>query len=332
MGACNFDISIVIPVYNQMADGGHMLRQCVGSVAVPQSFRQQIILVDDGSTDSSGAECDRMAAEFATVCSITVIHRANGGLAAARNTGVEAAGGRYVFFLDADDMVLPCSLNRLLEVADSFAGQRPLIVCGGWTQTAPAPTDATQACTGALTAVAYDPKRFLRDTLFQTGGHPSACGILVELRLARTVRFTEGIWYEDLDWLPRLYLAAATVIKVAQPCYYYRQHKDSFLHRWSHGRLDVLAVTARLENVIANEAPELLPAAHDRRLSANFNIMGLALLAGETKVADDCWQIVRQYRAASLFGRHTRLKNRIGAALSYLGRPIMSQFLKFVYR
>ena len=82
-------VSVVIPVYNVE----RYLQECVESV-LKQSFQDyEIILVDDGSTDTSGTLCDSLKK---TDNRISVIHRENGGLSAARNTGLKAAQGEYV--------------------------------------------------------------------------------------------------------------------------------------------------------------------------------------------------------------------------------------------
>ena len=103
-------ISVVIPVYNVEA----YLRECVDSVLCQTMQDFEIILIDDGATDSSGAICD----EYGTKDSrIRVIHQPNGGLSAARNTGLDAAIGEYVYFLDSDDYIKPYALEHLLQLA-----------------------------------------------------------------------------------------------------------------------------------------------------------------------------------------------------------------------
>ncbi len=92
----NPKVSIIIPVYNS----AQYLRQCVSSIAA-QTYREiEILLIDDGSTDQSGALCDALAAEDSR---IVVIHQENAGTSAARNTGLEHASGSYITFTDNDD-------------------------------------------------------------------------------------------------------------------------------------------------------------------------------------------------------------------------------------
>ena len=99
--------SIIIPVYNVQ----NYLSACVKSVVEQPGPRDwESILVDDGSTDQSGAMCDALAAELP---GLQVIHRENGGLAAARNTGLKAATGDWLLFLDSDDAMAPGLLAQL---------------------------------------------------------------------------------------------------------------------------------------------------------------------------------------------------------------------------
>lgn len=102
-------LSIVIPIYNKEA----YVEVCLKSL-LEQDFQDfELIAVDDGSTDGSGDLCDRMAAKDQR---IRVIHQKNGGVTAARRRGVEEARGRYIMFVDADDMLLPHAM-RVLHTA-----------------------------------------------------------------------------------------------------------------------------------------------------------------------------------------------------------------------
>lgn len=99
-------VSVIIPVYNVAA----YLEECVQSVLNQTYTNLEIILVDDGSTDDSGAMCDRFAA---TDPRVRVIHRENGGLSAARNTGLTNANGQFLYFLDSDDWIDPDTVEQL---------------------------------------------------------------------------------------------------------------------------------------------------------------------------------------------------------------------------
>lgn len=100
--------SVIMPIYNVE----NYLRRCVSSV-LEQNFSDiEIILVNDGSTDNSGTLCDSLSCE--NPC-IRVIHKENGGLSSARNAGVEAAKGKYIWFVDSDDWIEAGSLKKLYD-------------------------------------------------------------------------------------------------------------------------------------------------------------------------------------------------------------------------
>ena len=105
------EVSVVIPVYNKV----EYVERCLRSVLAQEMEGFEVIAVDDGSTDGSGAVCDRLAAEDAR---LRVIHTPNGGVTAARRRGVEAARGRYITFADADDAMLPGGLRSLCEAME----------------------------------------------------------------------------------------------------------------------------------------------------------------------------------------------------------------------
>lgn len=102
-------ISIIVPVYNVEA----FLSECLESIS-GQTFRDfEAILVDDGSTDSSGKICEDYCLKDNR---FRVIHQPNAGLGPARNTGIEASTGQYVMFVDSDDVIAPNLVETLLNL------------------------------------------------------------------------------------------------------------------------------------------------------------------------------------------------------------------------
>lgn len=94
------NISVIIPCYKAAAT----LRRAAASALADAPAGLELLLVDDGSPDDTGPLCDTLAAEDPRV---RALHRPNGGAGAARNTGLDAARGNWVLFLDADDVLLP---------------------------------------------------------------------------------------------------------------------------------------------------------------------------------------------------------------------------------
>lgn len=112
--------SFVIPVYN--CEG--TVQACVESILRQELEEPEILLINDGSTDRSGAVCDALAEKNAGV---RVIHQSNGGVSAARNRGIREAKGEYLFFVDADDVLLPFHP----EVWETLREEKPDILVFG---------------------------------------------------------------------------------------------------------------------------------------------------------------------------------------------------------
>lgn len=104
----NLKVSVIIPVYNVEP----FLRRCIESILVQTWDYFEVILVDDGSTDLSGNICDEMGKRDSR---IKIIHKKNAGVSAARNTGIEAASGGFICFVDGDDYVMDDYIEYMLE-------------------------------------------------------------------------------------------------------------------------------------------------------------------------------------------------------------------------
>ena len=104
-------VSVIIPVYKTEK----YLELAVNSV-LNQTYKNiEIILVDDGSPDNCPQLCDALAEKYDC---IKVVHKENGGLSSARNTGIENATGEYLYFLDSDDTIIDCTIADMVEIAE----------------------------------------------------------------------------------------------------------------------------------------------------------------------------------------------------------------------
>lgn len=111
-------VSIVMPVYNT----GKYLKEAIDSVVAQTFTNWELILVDDGSSDQSGAICDEYAKLDRRIC---VVHKENQGVSCARNTGIELAKGEWLYFIDSDD----CIEDNLLEMLLQYSDGVDLVVC-----------------------------------------------------------------------------------------------------------------------------------------------------------------------------------------------------------
>lgn len=211
-------ISVIVPVYKTEK----YLRKCVGSITAQTYDELEIILVDDGSPDRSGAICDELAKADSR---IKVIHKTNGGLSSARNVGIDAATGDYLGFVDSDDWIEPemfeVLLNRLLLSDADISCCNIMRIRGD--ERLPIIRDIylDVIYTGKEAAV-----RLLDDDekiLF------SVANKLFRANVFRDLRMREGILFEDFQIMPRLLLRARKVTCTGQPFYDYYESPGSIL-------------------------------------------------------------------------------------------------------
>ena len=204
-------LSIIIPIYN-VED---TLRRCLESVLGQMDDRMEVIIVDDGSTDTSGQIAEQMTAGR-TDCRL--ICQANKGLSAARNAGIEAATGEYITFTDSDDFVARGTYTALLAVLEEHPAydilEYPVMEHYGH------PTKQhlltfPDAVVGSI-----------RD-YWLCGGHlhTYACNKLYRRELFADIHFPEGKAFEDAYTYPFL-LQRAKVVATTSVGRYYYCHND----------------------------------------------------------------------------------------------------------
>lgn len=314
-------ISVIVPVYGVEK----YLRQCVESVLAQTFTRWELILVDDGSPDGSPEICDH----FASIDTrITVIHQPNRGVSAARNVGIEVAQGDYITFLDGDDSFDDSYLQRMYSaVVDTGCS----VACCDFFEY----NDGEEIVKKREKSVrVYRAEEFVRDILYQRLCNNSVWAKLYSRDVIGELRFNKDIRYEDLDLFYRFLLRTEKIAYLPMSLYNYRQSESSYMHRFTLQRADVLDVTDRMAAWIGANKPELLPAALDRRMSAHFNIYGLMAANGvrNKELEDRCWHMIRAQRRASLFDPRVRLKNKLGALLSFLGPRALRTVSSVIYK
>ena len=224
--------SVVIPVYNVK----DYLEKCVDSVLAQDCGDYEIILVDDGSTDGvSPGLCDRYA--LANPDRIRVIHQENQGLGGARNTGLEAARGEYLFFVDSDDRIVPHALSYLEGQIRQTHADMYLFRLFYDRDGVLTPADPLRVPTDVVLHPAQCPELLLES--------PSASVRVCRrsLFLEGQIRFPAGIWYEDLATTPKCLLHARSVVALSEPLYCYLLRDGSIMRNANLKRnLEILDV------------------------------------------------------------------------------------------
>lgn len=215
-------LSIVIPVYRVE----QYLAACVQSVLEQDWTDWEAILVDDGSPDRCGALCDAWAMRDSR---IRAIHRENGGLSAARNTGIDAATGDYVLFLDSDDWLAPGALACLAETAQTDDSDMVLF---DYARFDDAGTPLTEAH-GHIPAGHYTRTQALALFAENRAALITACTKIYRRSLFDAVRFPEGKINEDEFTAHRFLAACRSLSVVEKPLYCYRDRPGSIMNTLS---------------------------------------------------------------------------------------------------
>ncbi|MDE5874723.1 MAG: glycosyltransferase [Muribaculaceae bacterium] len=342
-------VSVIVPVYN----AEKYLQAAIDSVRKQSYTDWELILVDDGSADSSPRICDRAAEESEK---IRVIHTTNNGPSEARNIGLKIAGGDYITFLDADDLLEADALKIMMEAMNQNGTD---IVCArfkgvehDFRLSVPLFPARYKKCKDATVMT---PVEAVEEILYQKGIDNSPWAKIYRASLWCEKRFRKGIRYEDLDLIPAVVLEAKSIASLHCPLYLYRMHDSSFIHTFSLSHADVLDVTARLQESLPQHYPALEKAAKARRLDANFNILGrieASGLKGENPLknanrgndrnddsfkamllADECWKTIKGLRGETLRNPRVRLKTKLGIIASYIGgRPLIELMSRYIYK
>lgn len=204
-------ISVIIPVYN--VEG--YLPRCIESVLKQDYKNIEIILIDDGSTDNSLVICNAYACKYKN---FKVIHQENAGLSEARNRGLAIASGEYVLFLDSDDWWNCDFISKCIEKNNTDHYQYDLFI--GAAQKVEAQTGQCE----------YIGKHFVKEKIDGFSGEQVLTYILEEdphfewyvwrYMYKRSfldelnIKFKKNIYYEDVAWLPKIYLSAKSVAYV----------------------------------------------------------------------------------------------------------------------
>ena len=227
-------VSIIVPVYNS----ARYLEACVRSI-LEQDYRDiEVILVDDGSSDGSGAICDRFAAEDGRVI---VVHRENGGIAAAQNTGLDAATGELITFCDNDDLMSARMIGRLVQILLATDAD---MACCRWYNV------GASAAASLKESTASDPLgRFI--VFDRPGRHYQGVFSLLLRRLTRSelyyfseanwgklyrrglfdgIRFPEHRYAQDVAVAMDLYQRMRRVASCEDRLYFWLQRPDSVSH------------------------------------------------------------------------------------------------------
>lgn len=303
-------ISIIIPVYNVEM----FIHKCIDSVLQQTYKTLEIILVDDGSTDSCGMICDEYKAKDDR---IKVIHKKNGGLSDARNVGLKNATGQYVCFIDSDDYVVSDYIEYLYKVLREHNAD---ISCCNFEYTYEnETTEQTKIVDEKEKTYKYDKIDAMKSLLYQKNIDNSMWGKLFKMELFKNIEFPYGKIYEDFAVFYKLVLRSNTLVYSNLKKYLYLQREKSILGTPMGTKdLCMLEFADEMYKNVIKEYPSLENALNSRILNMDFYFLRRMDKEKFYKEYQEIVKDIKQRRKKVIKDKEIKLKTRIAIYISYI--------------
>lgn len=314
-------ISVIVPVYNV----GKYLDRCIKSIVQQTYHNIEIILVDDGSTDTSGKICDKWATSDSR---IKVIHQANGGVSRARNVGMQNATGNFVLFVDSDDFlhVTMCeTLRTMLKTENADVS-----VCRAHVVLGDASDSKSMAGINIVTCSNRDEAAFQLFSVLDN----SLWNKLFKSNLVEGIKFEEGRTFgEDPFFLVQALNKANKVAFCTAELYFHRLRPGSITRStFSPQRFDEIYFKDKIHNYFKINFPSLTQLSTKWRFLARMNvcrsILSVSLQQQYQQEIDDIRNELPHFYLKAK--RHLSLKSRIEYRLFSVWPKLYEKILQFI--
>ena len=314
-------ISVIIPVYNVEK----YLTDCVDSVTAQTCGNIEIILVDDGSVDSSGFMCDEFALRDSR---IRVVHKPNGGLSDARNKGLEYASGEYVVFVDSDDVVdagMVEYLYTLIKDTGSDIGICDAVHCR--------PNVKIEYAAETERRI-YSPQDAVCEMLYQTSFLVSAGGKIYRREYFDDIKFPLGMLFEDSAVMYKIFAKAKKIAYGNARLYGYMHREGSITtNKFSKRDCDILTICDQIVEYMSDKSAAL------QRAAASYNVVGALRIYLNASPRDEfkpqidyCVGLIKQKGRQVLFDRRVRRKTKLALLMFFTVRPLMPAVYRHIDR
>lgn len=311
-------ISIIVPVYNK----AEFLASCLESILAQTMDDFELIVVNDGSKDNSGEIIDTIAAKDKRVIAI---HQENGGVSAARNMGLKVAKGKYIGFVDADD-ILEKDMYELLY-NNAIKHDADISMCGV--------------------------KRIFPDKEEQHGGEDifkvynqreGLSGLLNgEILLSNYDKLfkretVQGIWFEPALFEDTFYNfealknAKKTIFDGSLKYLYIIRENSHSMSAYGPKYFNTLKMTKKMLDICKQELPDHESEAKSFDFNTNMLVLNLILLDSQKNNLSDYKQVVtnlKQYSGYYAFGKHIKMRYKLGYSLFRISPRLYTKFLNF---
>lgn len=285
----NIRISVIVPIYNAEC----YLRYSIDSILAQTHKNIEILLVDDGSTDSSGKIADTYAKKDER---IKVIHQANTGVSCARNSALDIATGAWVVFVDADDILLKYSVETMLRAAIDSKSQ---CACGRFRRFS---ENVEESLVGTIkndsSSYVLGRKEAISSLLYQRDIANAPFAKLYSMESIGKLRFREDISVaEDLLFNYTVIKNLKQVVIVDKIVYFYRNHSNSVINKsFSIKRMSGLRATSLILADIQKQDLPVKPATNRHFMEAMFILSQMSLKNNYAVAHKKCIKVIKNYR------------------------------------
>ena len=317
------DISIIVPVYNTEK----YLKKCIDSIINQQNVSKEIILVDDGSTDSSGNICEEYASKYPY---IHTLHIDNSGPATAKNVGLQLAQGDYVSFTDSDDELEPAMFYEMISAGRNSKSE---IICCNFKEADAHGNISHTACSGKI--YQFNKTEALRHLLSKDLIYTGSVTKIFrrELLTQNNLTHNDGL-KTDEDFIMNIKaFAKCSHCTVVDKCFYIINYRENSLsHSYFKDNIDNYIdnrfVRSRIiEKTVCKECPELIEWAYLQ------NIMYFNELLGRISSFPYLFSDKRTKETIGYIRRHwkTLIKNHYKCGFSILGCYLIKFMPSYLY-
>ena len=321
-------ISIIIPVYN----AEKTLQRCIDSILCQTFDDYEIILVEDGSSDSSFTICNALQESYQNIKATQIPHS---GPSTARNKGIEMANGKYITFIDSDDEVDRKYLQTLLSLITS---QDADVAALSYKIVAREETPKENVNRTPIHIKVFSREEAVLDLLYQNNLDSSQCFKLFKREIFKEIRFPGQYQvYEDLWVIYKIYSKCQKIVWSPQQLYYYHKTTQGQMDRICPQVDDALNVVKDIKADLLDNfhGEQFVKAIKNRTISISFNL--LRLLSQQrlynAELEAQCWNNIKALRLDNLLDTRVRAKNKVGVLTSYLGKNFFKmlcrQYSKF---
>lgn len=305
-------ISIIVPVYN----AEKYISRCLDSI-IAQTFTDfELILVNDGSEDISGDICEIYADKDKRV---KVIHKTNGGPGEARNYGLDIAKGKYIGFVDSDDIIDTTMYEKLLGAIINDVDEIKLSMCGRFDLY----ENIKRQVFTLRNVEKWSSEEAIKNLLTWKNIDSSPCDKLFHRSLFDAYRFPENTNVEDIYIMYKILSITRKIVHLGEPLYYYIHRPDSrSVQMFSSERLDILKVVTEIRKFVSESYPTLIEEAESFYYT---NVMFLYKILSPKQVRskyqssyEEIYGIIRKNTISIIRNKYINTRIKIKTVLIFL--------------